>query len=908
MLNTLAFVLVFIQLGNGFKFCDKFKENNYKISYGYRHIVNANDAFRHYIFIGHDFWRLKPNDAMDDKLKTVSIDVESSGHSDWFGGEYSKAICLLYLSYDNMDKRQEEYGISGLMKTGSKDIEWTVLDANLNVDGNHKPSAKSSNSTDAMTATMSWVMNYVYSRKNSTHLRHVYFWDGSKTLSRHFADYKNPDLPEGIDERRHYKLYDQILANRTVFPVIAVLGQRDLRQISDDSLIVLFQHKHEIKYCYADLSPDKMPEVCEDKNLKTLIDCDLNLPPTPTPTLSASPSTSTWIVLVILVIVVVVLVVVMYFVYKWFTKGKTDDNSGQQSNASAVSDAQRSECKQLGVRDVPNVCLSAYLLGRLLQHKDKQLIIDCPTGCVWTGKEIHDVCMSLADAFINRFDLNPGDTVGFWCPNSDVHAIAFLATISSGATYLPIDPNMSYDDVYRVIKLSSAKFLICLSDNTSEALKILHGLQSLERLFIIDGNTDPDIEDTKNCHFLMQYMRYKHRPEADSSTKPLPIPVPKTGDDMCVMHFIRQIRDETANQLTPILLTNSNLIHSCTQLQDSQILQLTGDDCIVGQHFSHYLGVVLFCHSLVSGSKIAFTNTQFNRQNTLQFIQKYNITSASIDLYEVLYMCRNDVEIKNNSSKLCYDFSSLTDIIHTGSPLPHSDSLTEEVFRKLCPKYFRSIYGKPETGIISCVWKSMSTFDTNKCIANYYTVGHPVPGVQIKITHPQTEKSRSAHKLGEICVKSQQTIEKSRNLSIVTRNAFTIDGFYKTGDAGYYDNEGLLYVESRVNELIYEDNNVINPFVVEAILLQHSAVKEAAVIGVPDGTYGQICCAFVELEANAAVSEQTLREMVSNKGKELRAGIKFIESMPKTLRNQVNRTALRVIYHNFHTYSLIEML
>ncbi|CAG2109102.1 unnamed protein product [Medioppia subpectinata] len=404
--------------------------------------------------------------------------------------------------------------------------------------------------------------------------------------------------------------------------------------------------------------------------------------------------------------------------------------------------------------------------------------IDCPTGCVWTGKEIHDVCMSLADAFINRFDLNPGDTVGFWCPNSDVHAIAFLATISSGATYLPIDPNMSYDDVYRVIKLSSAKFLICLSDNTSEALKILHGLQSLE---------------------------------------------------------------------------------------DSQILQLTGDDCIVGQHFSHYLGVVLFCHSLVSGN-----------------------------LHEVLYMCRNDVEIKNNSSKLCYDFSSLTDIIHTGSPLPHSDSLTEEVFRKLCPKYFRSIYGKPETGIISCVWKSMSTFDTNKCIANYYTVGHPVPGVQIKITHPQTEKSRSAHKLGEICVKSPQTIEKSRNLSIVTRNAFTIDGFYKTGDAGYYDNEGLLYVESRVNELIYEDNNVINPFVVEAILLQHSAVKEAAVIGVPDGTYGQICCAFVELEANSAVSEQTLREMVSNKGKELRAGIKFIESMPKTLRNQVNRTALRL--------------
>ncbi|CAG2109101.1 unnamed protein product [Medioppia subpectinata] len=336
-------------------FCEKFKENNYKISYGYRHIVNANDAYRHYIFIGKDFWRLKPNDVMDDKFKTVSIDVESSGHSDWFGADYSMAICLLYLSYDNMDARHEEYGISGLMKTGSKDIDWTVLDANLNINRNYNPKAKSI-ATDAQTATMSWVMNYVYNRKNSTHLRHVYFWDGSKTLSRHFADYKDPDLPEGIDERRHYKLYDLILANRKESPVIAVLGQRDLRQISDDSLIVLFQHKHEIKYCYADLSLDKMPEVCEDKNLKTLIDCDLNLPPTPTPTPSASPSTSNWIALVILVILVVVIVVVMYFVYKWFTKPKTDDNSGQQSNASAVSDAQRSALvtQKKGTSVVPN--------------------------------------------------------------------------------------------------------------------------------------------------------------------------------------------------------------------------------------------------------------------------------------------------------------------------------------------------------------------------------------------------------------------------------------------------------------------------------------------------------------------------------------------------------------------------
>jgi acyl-CoA synthetase (AMP-forming)/AMP-acid ligase II len=204
------------------------------------------------------------------------------------------------------------------------------------------------------------------------------------------------------------------------------------------------------------------------------------------------------------------------------------------------------------------------------------------------------------------------------------------------------------------------------------------------------------------------------------------------------------------------------------------------------------------------------------------------------------------------------------------------------------------------------VWRSLSKFDESN--TNYFSVGYLVPGVQIKIIHPRTEKSRPKNKIGEICVKSKQMISKNRNLSIVTRNAFTIDGFFKTGDAGYYDKDGLLYVECRVNELIYCGNEEIMPLSLETILLKHSSVKDVAVIGVSDPKYGEIARAFVVLHQRQSVTEKILLDYIEMRGKQLRGGIIFVDSIPKTARSKANRIALRIINDNLHTYSFIEKL
>jgi len=107
----------------------------------------------------------------------------------------------------------------------------------------------------------------------------------------------------------------------------------------------------------------------------------------------------------------------------------------------------------------------------------------------------------------------------------------------------------------------------------------------------------------------------------------------------------RSNKGGTPCQLIPIIRTHNNLIQSSGQLHHYEIFQLTSEDCITPKHFSNYFGIIMFCHALVAGSKIAFTNNKLNKHQTMEYIQRYKITSASLDLDELLYLLRSDIAI-----------------------------------------------------------------------------------------------------------------------------------------------------------------------------------------------------------------------------------------------------------------------
>lgn len=220
-------------------------------------------------------------------------------------------------------------------------------------------------------------------------------------------------------------------------------------------------------------------------------------------------------------------------------------------------------------------------------------------------------------------------------------------------------------------------------------------------------------------------------------------------------------------------------------------------------------------------------------------------------------------------------------------------------------------YGTIETGIVSCIYKSKS-FERN-C----YSVGQLIPGTKLKIIDIKTGASLPAYKIGEICVKSNQLTpgylsgpEDEQKTSI-----FTKDGFFRTSDAGYYDNDGYLYIESKLSDMICIEEEVFSPKEIEILLLSHTDVIDATVIGIflddeyEDNSNIPVCNksevlnhnlsntfkAFVVLRAGSDTNDLDLINYVNDRVepiKQFDSGIFILDVLPRNCMGIINKSSL----------------
>jgi O-succinylbenzoic acid--CoA ligase len=124
------------------------------------------------------------------------------------------------------------------------------------------------------------------------------------------------------------------------------------------------------------------------------------------------------------------------------------------------------------------------------------------------------------------------------------------------------------------------------------------------------------------------------------------------------------------------------------------------------------------------------------------------------------------------------------------------------------------------------------------------------------------------------------------------------DGWLHTGDLGYVDPEGYLYVVSRRTDLIISGGENVYPAEIEAALLAHPSVEEAAVVGLADAGWGQVPVAAVKLRPDAAVNEQTLLEFCRSRlaRYKLPAAIRFVDVLPRNAAGKLLRGQVRALF------------
>ncbi|TMQ91226.1 acyl-CoA synthetase [Actinomadura soli] len=290
----------------------------------------------------------------------------------------------------------------------------------------------------------------------------------------------------------------------------------------------------------------------------------------------------------------------------------------------------------------------------------------------------------------------------------------------------------------------------------------------------------------------------------------------------------------------------------------------------------HALMALHLGHAVVVASR-------FRPEHTLELIQRHGVTDA----FMVPTMLHRMLALPDDV-KARYDVSSLRRVYHSAAPVP------VETKRRMLDWWgpvLYEYYGSTESGPVVLA-------EPDEWLARPGTVGRPVDGVQIKILDAGGGEL-PAGETGLIYASGHPGFEYHGDPA---ETAATMhDGFYTAGDLGHVDEDGWLYVSDRRTDVIVSGGVNIYPAEIEDVLLQHPAVADAAVIGVPDDDWGQFAVALVEPAADAHPGAGLAAVLLAHCEPRLASPkhprrLEFRASLPRTPSGKLSRGRLRDDY------------
>jgi acyl-CoA synthetase (AMP-forming)/AMP-acid ligase II len=296
------------------------------------------------------------------------------------------------------------------------------------------------------------------------------------------------------------------------------------------------------------------------------------------------------------------------------------------------------------------------------------------------------------------------------------------------------------------------------------------------------------------------------------------------------------------------------------------------------------------CHFYVGGSTVIMDMAKpFNPAETLQVIQDEKATGIMVVPTQLMAMI-------NLPDLDRYDISSLKRVFYVGSPIP-LEALKKAI--KLWGPIFTQGYGQTEAGpnVLYLRSEEHNVLDRppeeQKVL---HSAGRPFIGVRVRIV-AEDGTDVEPDEVGEILIQSNHIMNGYWQKPEETATAI-VDGWLHTGDMGYYDELGYIYIVDRKKDMIISGGENIYPREVEEIICQHPSVLEAAVIGVPDPYWVERVHAVVVLKRGGSVTAEELVDFCKGRLARYKApkSVEFAESLPRSSVGKILRRDLRARY------------
>ncbi|MGH2514631.1 MAG: AMP-binding protein, partial [Ktedonobacterales bacterium] len=459
---------------------------------------------------------------------------------------------------------------------------------------------------------------------------------------------------------------------------------------------------------------------------------------------------------------------------------------------------------------IPAVSLAPFLLRHADRLLDKPALVDALTGHGYTYGELTLAVRRLGISLTRR-GFTTGDVFALYCANGPEYVVAMLGVWSIGGVVTTANPLLTAGELRRQLEDSGAALLLTAPELLDRATEASAGTAVRELLTIGEATGATPfaalLEDKGDAGQSGQAPAIQVSPE---NLAAIPYSSGTTG-------FPKGV-----------LLTHHNIVANCCQFQS--VTQVSERDVLIdAMPFFHAAGwVILFHMGLANGCTIV-TLPRFDLEPFLRACQDYSVTSTLLVPPCVLALAKQPVVSS-------YDVSRLRTIFVGAAPL------AEGVARECCARLgcaIQQVYGLTETS------PATHANPAATAASKLASVGVCVPNTECRVNDLATGEALGSRQEGEICVRGPQVMRGYLGRPDATANAIDAEGWFHTGDVGYADEEGYLYIVDRVKELIKYNAYQVAPAELEAVLLTHPAIADAAVIPSPDEQAGEVPKAFI---------------------------------------------------------------
>ncbi|CAL9468074.1 Long-chain-fatty-acid--CoA ligase [Streptomyces sp. enrichment culture] len=503
------------------------------------------------------------------------------------------------------------------------------------------------------------------------------------------------------------------------------------------------------------------------------------------------------------------------------------------------------------------------VLGRAAEFGSTPALIDGTDGTTLTYEQLdrfhRRVAAGLAEAGVRK-----GDVLALHSPNTIAFPTAFYAATRAGASVTTVHPLATPEEFAKQLKDCAARWIVTVSPLLDSARGAAGLAGGVEEIFVCDSAPG-------------------HRSLIDmlASTAPEPVVGIDPAEDVAALPY----SSGTTGVPKGVMLTHRQIATNLAQLQPA-ITAGPGDRVLAVLPFFHIYGLTALMNAPLRHGATVVVLPRFDLEQFLAAVQNHRITALYVAPPIVLALAKHPLVAQ-------YDLSSLKHVISAAAPL--DASLAAACAQRLGLPPVGQAYGmtelSPGTHVVP-----LDLMEE----APPGTVGKLIAGTEMRIVSlDDPGKDLGPGESGEILIRGPQVMKGYLGRPDATAAMIDGDGWLHTGDVGHVDDDGWLFIVDRVKELIKYKGFQVAPAELEALLLTHPGVADAAVIGVYNEDGNEVPHAFVVRHPSAPeLTEGEVMMYVAERVapyKRVRH-VTFIDGVPRAASGKILRRELRAAH------------